>query len=407
MKNLTLIHLALCASAFTTGSAFSEQWLKLTETDNSIYFLDKDSINKIGDYFSINIKRNGKIDQLKTSSAMNYHIDCEKNTYSLQESRTYSDIDFKGEEVIGKLPVLGEHKIAKINTVGETYIRAACEKTPLNDGADSTKLSKSQESYFKNKELEKNSIQSLLVTLKSATDENGACRLDFVIHNRLGFDLTSNSLVGSIISIKGKQYNLVDSNIGLMPRSVAEFNNGLKNGQEITTSSKINGLKCEEIKTIGRFGISNETAAINNGLIKLTLISPRTEVSGIGFSWDPDSYGARYRESEAIKARMYEVKQTMKYSIAFICIDPYGGTNNDIAIAKTLLGLLRQEQFQAYAGTINSSQVSKFCTDAGNRPLTNLESFKKNYNENIGTNAGRDYVWSRPDRNTTWGIIGR
>jgi hypothetical protein len=300
-----------------------------------------------------------------------------------------------------KAKTANEFNDADISNIGKTKVAPSTKNH--KDSANSLPQTNSQ----LNGTDKKSSKSALTVILKSVSDESEGCRLNFSISNRLGFNLSANSLVGGIITRQGRKFNMVDSNIGPRPSTIASLSKGIDNGKDIEVSRKINGLKCVDLKTISGFGIFDETAAIKDGLTELTMIYLDSDVAGVWYTWNPDSYGARYRESEAAKARVYRIKEKMTYVLAFVCIDPYGGTNNDIELAKTLLIQLSQDQFQAYASMITSSQVSRFCSTADNRPIADIEALKNNYNESIGNFNGRDYFWSRPNSNTTWGVIGK
>jgi len=125
----------------TFTSAWAEHWVRVASSETSYFYADKDAVKKTGEFYYLNVKRNSKDDQKKSSSLLKYKIDCKNNSFQLEDSKVFTDMDFVGDEVYSKPQGLGEIKVAVPNSIGEKYVRVVCDdfKNFAKDKAGSQK----------------------------------------------------------------------------------------------------------------------------------------------------------------------------------------------------------------------------------------------------------------------------
>ena len=119
-------------SLTTLGLIFSfqasaEHWIRIASSESSFYYADKDNLTTANGAYFLIIKRSSKDENNKRSQLFKYKIDCAQGTYSLEDVKTFSEPDLKGDEIYAKKEGLNEAKTPIPNSVADKYVRVVCD----------------------------------------------------------------------------------------------------------------------------------------------------------------------------------------------------------------------------------------------------------------------------------------
>ena len=101
-------------------------------------------------------------------------------------------------------------------------------------------------------------MEELFITLERVTQIDNNCKLSFVVENRTRLSFSKNNIVATVVSRKGRTYNLVSRNMGPMPTAIIPLPVGLAIGRRLRYEKGIGDLNFSEIYEIGGLEFFNE-----------------------------------------------------------------------------------------------------------------------------------------------------